>query len=392
MKPLFLLLILSLTAHSEILRLSHVVPEAGEGITRFEISYGELKELIFVKDQPIVTTADVAGAYPTPERENSLSVSLSDEGGKKMFEATKAMRHGIDRIAIIVDGKVKSAPIVNETLSKNFEISGLNGPDEALKLASRISGKSEEEIAKITAKNKKLALEQLLHPEPSFHTHEEYKLLKAERAKMGMYYVDRVYTEAELDQLLKKGMSEADVIAIFGKPHSIASKEETKELTFVTAPEKHPAKKEYHMNSFIVEFTSDKVSHWRAFAWSERTQEPKRAQRIPDNLIHKAPPIDLSSDDFDIIAFVEKYEISLKPGETTPTNSDYYDLLGTLWLPTITEDDDKTIDSKCDLITFLKPIIPELAATIKNTPNGRISVANLITALSPYIYEGKPLK
>lgn len=140
-KPLFLILLLCLPAHSEILRLSLIVPEAGEGITKFEISRGEIKETIFVKDQPIVTTADVATASPSLSREDSVSVSLTEEGGKKMFEATKEMRHGIDRIAIIVDGKLISAPIVNDTLGKNFEISELNDPDEPKKLAARMSGK-----------------------------------------------------------------------------------------------------------------------------------------------------------------------------------------------------------------------------------------------------------
>ncbi|MES2983254.1 MAG: hypothetical protein V4727_13155 [Verrucomicrobiota bacterium] len=141
MKPFFLILLLCLPAHSEILRLSLVVPEAGEGITKFEISRGEIKETIFVKDQAIVTTADVAEARPSLTRDDSVSVSLTDKGGEKMFEASKAMRHGIDRIAIILEGKLISAPVVNDTLGKNFEISGLNEPDEPKKLAARLSGK-----------------------------------------------------------------------------------------------------------------------------------------------------------------------------------------------------------------------------------------------------------
>jgi hypothetical protein len=392
MKSFFLFLILSLTAHSEILRLSQVVHEAGEGITKFEISYGELKEMIFVKDQPIVTTADVATAQPTLTRENALSVSLTEDGGKKMFEATKAMRHGVDRIAIIVDGKVKSAPIVQSILAKNFEISGLEEPNEPQKLAARMSGKSEDEIAKIMAKNEKLAREHPPRPELVFHTDEEYKQLKTEREKMGLHYMDRVYTETELDQLLKQGMSEVDVIAIFGKPFSIDSKEKTKEHTFLTAPEKHPAEKLYHMDSFIVEFTSEKVTHWRSFGLSDRTREPKRAQRIPENLIQKVPPVDLSAEDFDIIAFVEKYEITLKPNETTPTKSDYHDLLSILWLAAGSVEEDKSILSTCDVITLLKPIIPDLDALVKNAPKGRIAVADLKTTLQPYVYGDKTLK
>lgn len=140
MKLFFLTLILCLTAYSEILRLSLVVPAAGEGITKFEISHGEFKETIYVKDESIVTTADVATAHPSVANDEAVSVSLTTEGGEKMFEATKAMRKGIDRIAIIVDGKLISAPVVNDTLGKNFEITGLE-PDEPKKLAARMSGK-----------------------------------------------------------------------------------------------------------------------------------------------------------------------------------------------------------------------------------------------------------
>lgn len=392
MKPFFLSLILSLTVNSEVLRLSHVVPEAGEGISRFEISHGDHKEMIFVKNQPIVTTADVAAAHPSLLRDDSVSVALSDEGGKKIFAATKAMRHGIDRIAIIVDGKVKSAPIVHSTLGKNFEISGLNAPDEPLKLAGRMSGKSEDEIAKIKAKNEKMASERPSLPDPVFHTEQEYQQLKTQRAKMGLHYMDRVYTEAELDQLLKKGMSQADVIAIFGKPYLIDSKEKTKELTFTTAPEKHPVEKQYHMTSFIVEFTSEKVTKWRSYIWSARTREPKKTQRIPDNLIHKAPAIDLSSNDFDMIDFVGKYEISLKQGETKPTIPDYYDLISIAWLAASSTEEGKSIDATCDVITLLKPTIPNLDALTKKAPKGRIAVADLKAALQPYIYGDETIK
>lgn len=392
MKSFLLLLVLSLTTRAEILRLSHVVPEAGEGITRFEISYGDLKEMVFVKDQPIVTKADVATASPSLSREDSVSVSLTDEGGKKMLEATKAMRLGVDRIAIIVDRKVKTAPVVMSIVNKNLEISGLNDPDEPQKLAARLTGKSEDEIAKILAESKKLASQQPAQPEPVFHTDEEYKKLKTEREKMGLHYLDKVYTEAELDQLLKKGMSEPEVIALFGKPYLIESKETGKKFTFQTAPEKHPATKEFHLSSFFVVFTSEKVSQWKSSGWTDRTREQKRAHRKPDNLIHKAPAVDLSSEDFDYVTFVEKYEISLKPGETTPTIPDYYDLLSILWLAALPAEEGQTIDSSCDTITFLKPMIPDLDVLVQKAPKGRITLTELKKILEPYLDGSKSLK
>lgn len=393
MKPFLLLFAVTLTAHSEILRLSHVVPEAGSGITRFELVQGDHTSIIFIKDEPILTEADIAVARPSFEREDSIDVTLSPSGAKKMIEATAPMRPGIEQIAIIIDGKVVSAPVVQSVpLGKNFQISGLDDPNEPKKLAARLTGKSEDEIAKEIAENEKRVRELPPLPKPTFHTDEEYKQLKAEREKLGMNYMDRIYTEAELDELLKKGMTEAEVIKIFGKPRSIESEENIKRLTFETAPEKFPTKEGLHLDSFIVRFDSDKVIDWCTHSWSSRTREPKNPSRIPDNLIYKTPPADFSSENFDFVTFVEAHEISLKQGEKKPSNSDYHELLGILWSISSTEDENKSIDSTCDAITFLKPVIPELEALVTKATKQRILLTDLNKALKPYALGDKTWK
>ncbi len=70
--------------------------------------------------------------------EGKLTVELNDEGAKKMFHLTQGMNLGHDRLAIVLDGKVLSAPTVQQALSKRFEISGLGTAKEAKELASAL--------------------------------------------------------------------------------------------------------------------------------------------------------------------------------------------------------------------------------------------------------------
>lgn len=82
--------------------------------------------------------SDIAFATPSLERSDAVSVTLNGEGADKMFNLTKDMRKGIDRIAIVLDGVVISAPTVNDTLSKNFEVSGLDDPGEPKELSNAL--------------------------------------------------------------------------------------------------------------------------------------------------------------------------------------------------------------------------------------------------------------
>lgn len=72
-----------------------------------------------------------------------MDISLTAEGTDKMIKATRGMKPGSDRIAIIVDGKLRSAPVVQHVpLGKNFIISGLRKEGEPARLAERLSGKN----------------------------------------------------------------------------------------------------------------------------------------------------------------------------------------------------------------------------------------------------------
>jgi len=81
----------------------------------------------------IVHAQELYGPY-----EGQLDVKLNPEGAIKMFDLTKKMNHGRDRLAIVLDGKVLSAPVVQSSLSKNFQISGMGSAKEAKALASAL--------------------------------------------------------------------------------------------------------------------------------------------------------------------------------------------------------------------------------------------------------------
>lgn len=83
--------------------------------------------------------ADIANAVASPSRSDAVAITLNSAGTDKMIALTKDMSQGSDRIAIVLDGEVISAPVVQQTpLGKNFEVSGLNEPGEVQSLANAL--------------------------------------------------------------------------------------------------------------------------------------------------------------------------------------------------------------------------------------------------------------
>ncbi|MBT7959190.1 MAG: protein translocase subunit SecD [Akkermansiaceae bacterium] len=81
----------------------------------------------------VVHAQELYGPY-----EGKLSVKLNSVGASKMFQLTSKMNHGVDRLAIVLDGKVLSAPVVQSSLGANFEISGMKNASEARALAAAL--------------------------------------------------------------------------------------------------------------------------------------------------------------------------------------------------------------------------------------------------------------
>ena len=93
----------------------------------------------------------------------------------------------------------------------------------------------------------------------------------------------------------------------------------------------------------------------------------------------------MSSEDFDIVTFIEGQEISLKPGETKPTAADVTQLLIALFSVSADFEEGKGIDPGCDIVSIVALKVPEVAALAKKYRGGKIPFSVLHETLKPYI-------
>ncbi len=78
-----------------------------------------------------ITGKEVSSAHPDYSRRGYVNVTLNRAGAGRMGKLTGKMIKGRDRLAVVLNGQVKCAPVVQATLSKDFQISGLNAKGEA---------------------------------------------------------------------------------------------------------------------------------------------------------------------------------------------------------------------------------------------------------------------
>jgi SecD/SecF fusion protein len=107
------------------------VPRTEEGIER--------TGHILLNRRMALGGADIATAYQDPARPDAVSISLNNAGTDKMIAFTSNLQAGVDRMAIVLDGEVLSAPGFRTVpLGRNFLIDGLNEPGEAQDLANAL--------------------------------------------------------------------------------------------------------------------------------------------------------------------------------------------------------------------------------------------------------------
>jgi SecD/SecF fusion protein len=95
---------------------------------------------ILLNRRTAISSADVELAVPSPQQEDAVMITLNGTGADRMIAFTKGMRPGVDRIAILIDGKIVSAPVVNQVpLGKHFIIEGLSQPGEPRELADSLN-------------------------------------------------------------------------------------------------------------------------------------------------------------------------------------------------------------------------------------------------------------
>ena len=99
----------------------------------------EVTEKLFLEKRESLTGKDIVHAGVDLSRPTEVAVTLSNDGADKMYNLTSRMELKRDRMAVVLDDVVKSAPTVNSVLSKSFVITGLDGPGEAEALTKVLS-------------------------------------------------------------------------------------------------------------------------------------------------------------------------------------------------------------------------------------------------------------
>ena len=99
----------------------------------------EIKRPILLNRRAALGGSDIALATPSPQQADAVAITLNSGGTDKMIALTKNMQPGKDRIAIVLDGEVISAPTVQQVpLGKQFIIEGLREPGEVQSLANSL--------------------------------------------------------------------------------------------------------------------------------------------------------------------------------------------------------------------------------------------------------------
>lgn len=108
-------------------------------LTQKDADGNETTTPILLNRRAALGGSNIVIATPSPSRMDAVDITLDSEGTDKMIALTKNMRPEIDKIAIVLDGIVQSAPVVQSVpLGKNFVINGLNEPGETKKLANAL--------------------------------------------------------------------------------------------------------------------------------------------------------------------------------------------------------------------------------------------------------------
>ncbi len=92
----------------------------------------------------VVGDDDVLRATPVPGTVDQIDAQLSEKGAIKLQTVTDRMVYGRDRLALIVEARLVSNPVVIAPLGSSFRITGLKDLDAngLADLARRIAGGS----------------------------------------------------------------------------------------------------------------------------------------------------------------------------------------------------------------------------------------------------------
>ncbi len=296
------------------------------------------------------------------------------------------------RIAILINGELVAAPVVNARLGRKFVVEGLNDVAEDLDFFCwKIQGKSDEEIAELlrtreAAENKTPVA---AREKPEYFSDGEYAVLKKVREKQGIFYLDNVPDEQELEKCLKVGTSDEDVVREFG--HAFSRSTDAKglpeDLRYDLAPELRTVERKMRPDGFIVCIENGKVSSW-GLTWTDAPKQGKSKSKEPRRLIVKPQEFEMGDKRFGMIRWVEELQLSLNKGEIKPHAQDYADLISLVINVASSGDASSMIDSHCSVLSILAENFSEVADLRKPGEEG-INLFTLRDALIPYLHGEK---
>lgn len=113
--------------------------EAAEGLTEAVAPSSNRK--IYLHKTAVATNADLASARVTEDSQQNpaIAITFTKDGAKKMQEVTE--KHVGKPLAILVNGKVVSAPTIRSAVSGEAQIVGLFTTEEVEKIVDSINGK-----------------------------------------------------------------------------------------------------------------------------------------------------------------------------------------------------------------------------------------------------------
>lgn len=106
-----------------------------------EVTVSSTNQKVYLYPEALLTEKDVAKATVTQTDKGllAISVTFTEEGGKKMAKLTKA--NPSKRLALVVDGKVLNAPVIRSIITDRAIITGKFTKAEAEKIAKEINPK-----------------------------------------------------------------------------------------------------------------------------------------------------------------------------------------------------------------------------------------------------------
>ena len=114
-------------------------------LTDAQPGYAEMTDpegqVYYVGTEPIVTESDVVAAECKDDRfgRHTVVIDLSDDGAQRLLDFTK--NHIGQHLAILVDGGLMSAPMVNSAVSHTAVITGDFTRERAEEIAAALSGR-----------------------------------------------------------------------------------------------------------------------------------------------------------------------------------------------------------------------------------------------------------